>query len=116
MFTRHLIMKLKADSADEFSRIMESDILPPLRGQKGCRHEESFISAGLSEAVINSYWDTPEYAEAYNRTVYLEGLEALAGVLDGAPRVETFEISSSTFHRLTADRRAAFRTSKLGRD
>jgi hypothetical protein len=42
-------------------------------------------------------------------------LEALSKVLEGRPQVETFNISSSTFHRLTASRREAYRTSKLGR-
>jgi hypothetical protein len=115
MFTRHLIMNFKASSADEFTRIVESEILPQLRRQKGCRHEDTFITPALSEAVINSYWDTPEYAAAYDRTSYLEGLKSLAGVMDRAPQLETYEISSSTFHRLTAHRRDAYRTAQLGR-
>ena len=115
MFTRHLIMNFKANSAAEFTRIVEGEILPRLRMQKGCRHEDAFITPSLSEAVINSYWDTPGHAEAYNRTSYPEGLKSLAGVMDGAPRVESFEVSSSTFHMLTARRREAYRTSQLGR-
>ena len=105
MFTRRVIMGIKADSAAEFARIVESRILPQLRGQKGCRYEDSSITPALSEAVINSYWDTEECAEAYNGSAYLDGLKALAGVADGAPQVETFHISSSTFHMVTAQRR-----------
>jgi hypothetical protein len=115
MFTRRVIMQIKAGAAAEFTRIIELRVLPPLRGQEGCRHEDTFITPLFSEAVVNSYWDTEEYAQAYSRTAYPNVLKALAGVLDGAPRVESFQISSSTFHELTANRRGAYRASHLMR-
>jgi hypothetical protein len=82
-----------------------------LRGQKGIRHEDIFISPALSEAVLNSYWDSQECADGYGRTTYMAALKALSEVLDGRPRVETFNISSSTFHQITATRRETYRTS-----
>jgi hypothetical protein len=94
---------------------MESDVLPLLRAQKGCRHEDTFITPEFSEAVVNSYWDTEGVAEAYNRAAYSDGLKSLYGMFDGVPRVETFHISSSTFHALTAHRREAYRASHFGR-
>lgn len=112
MFTRRDIFRLKADSSAEFSRIAEGQVLPPLHGQQGCRHEQAFVNPELSEALINSYWDTEECVETYHRTAYAEGLKALAGVLEGVPQVETFHISSSTFHKLTANRREAGRISQ----
>ena len=33
MFTRRIIMQIKADAAAEFTRIVELQLLPPLRGQ-----------------------------------------------------------------------------------
>ena len=111
MFTRHVIMKLKADSAGGFARVVGGEVIPLLRRQKGFRHEGTFITPELSEAVVNSYWDTKEYAEAYKRAGYPEVLKALAKVVEGAPQVETFEISNSSFHRIRAKRRAANRSS-----
>jgi hypothetical protein len=116
MFTRRVIMGIKADSVAEFARIVDSQILPQLHGQKGCRYEDSSITALLSEAVINSYWDTEEYAQVYDGSAYLDGLKALSDVSDGAPRVESFHISSSTFHLVTAQRRGAYRTSRMGKN
>lgn len=115
MFTRRVIMNIKPGSAAEVGRIFKDEVIPPLRGQKGMRHDDTFITPQLSEAVLNSYWDTQEYAESYDRAAYPAALSALAGVLEGAPRVETFNISSATFHRLTAPRRAAYRASTFGR-
>jgi hypothetical protein len=115
MFTRRVVFQIKADSSAEFTRIIRGDVLPVLRAQAGCRHEDTFITPALSEAVVNSYWDTEARAEAYDRAAYKEGLEALAGVLDGAPRVESFHVSSATFHVLTAGRREAYRAAHFGR-
>jgi hypothetical protein len=112
MFTRRVVFQIMPDSSDEFKRIVEGQFLPPLRAQAGCCHEDTFITPVFSEAVVNSYWDTEEYAEEYARTAYPKGLQALAGVLDGAPLVESFQISSSTFHKIAANRREEYRTSQ----
>ena len=114
MFTRQVVMQIQPDSAAALGRIFETGVVPLLRGQKGMRHDDIFISPEISEAVMNSYWDTEAYADAYVRSSYPAVLTALSSVLEGTPRVETFEISSSTFHTVTAKRRAAYRTSKLG--
>jgi hypothetical protein len=115
MFTRRDILNIKSGSAAEAGRIFHDEVIPSLRRQKGMRHDDVFISPVLSEAVLNSYWDTPACAESYGRTTYPAALKALSKVLEGTPRVETFNISSTTFHQLTASRREAYRTSKLGR-
>ncbi len=116
MFTRRVIMNIKPGSAAEVGRIFEDEVIPLLRGQKGMRHDDTFISPQLSEAVLNSYWDTQEYAESYGRAAYPAALRALAEVSEGTPRVETFGISSSTFHLITARRREAYRTYTFGTD
>ncbi len=108
-------MGIKADSAAEFTRIVEGLVLPGLRRQKGCRHADSFTNPILSESVVNSYWDTEEYAEAYAAAADADGLRDLAEVAEGVPLVETFHISSSTFHLVTANRRSAYRAAQLGR-
>jgi hypothetical protein len=115
LFTRRIIFQVRADSSAEFTRIVEGQFLPPLRAQEGCRHGDSFITPAFSEAVINSYWDTEECAAVYARTTYTEGLRALEGVLDGPPRVETFQISGPTFHKITENRREECRASRLGK-
>lgn len=109
MFTRHVVMKIKPDSAAEFTRIIEDQVIPQLRGQEGCRHVDCSVVPALSEAVLNSYWDTEGYAAAYNGKANPEGLKSLAEVTDGVPEVEAFHISSATFHSITAKRRRAYR-------
>ena len=102
MFTRNVTLKLKANSAPDFTRLIENEIVPMLRKQNGFRDEITFIAPERSEAVVISFWETKENAEAYNRAGYPEALKTLSNVIEGTPKVETFELSNSTFHKLAA--------------
>lgn len=96
MFGRQVTMKLRANSATELTRIAESEIIPILRRQKGFRDETIFIAPDRAEAIANSFWDTPEDAEAYSRTGYSDVLRVLANTIEGIPTVRTFNFVSST--------------------
>ena len=102
MFGRQVTMKLKANAATELTRITESEIIPMLRRQKGFRDETIFIAPDRAEAVANSFWHTPEDAEAYSRTGYPEVLRALANTIEGIPTVKTFNFVTSTCNRTVA--------------
>jgi heme-degrading monooxygenase HmoA len=102
MFTRHVTIKLKENSASEFPRIIENEIIPLLRKQKGFRDEVTFVVPERSEALALSFWDTKEDAEAYDRTGYQEVLKVLAKVVEGNPRIETYKVANSTFHKIAA--------------
>ena len=102
MFARRVSMHLKANSAAELTRRMETDIIPLLRKQKGFRDEINFITTGGKEAFGISLWDRTEDADSYNRGTYPEVVKLLATVVEGTPQVETYEVSNSTFHKLPA--------------
>jgi len=99
MFGRHVTMQLKANSVVELPLIIENEVLPLLRKQKGLCDEISFVCPERLLAVSISLWDTKEDAEAYNLTGYLEVLKTLARVVEGTPTVATFETVTSTFHK-----------------
>ena len=99
MFARHVSIKLKANSAPEFNRLIESEILPLLRKQKGFRDEITLVAPERSLVLAISLWDTKGDAEAYNRAGYPEVLKGLSKVVEGTPKVETFEVSTSTFYK-----------------
>ncbi len=102
MFTRHVTMKLRANSAAEFTQLIENEIIPLLRKQQGFHDEITFVAPERSEAIANSFWDTKEDAEAYNRAGYQEVLKTLSKAVEGTPKVETFEVANSTFHKIAA--------------
>jgi len=102
MFARHVVVRLKAKAAPEFTRLVEKEIIPMLRKQKGFLDEIVFISPDLTEAVGNSFWKTQADAEAYSRRVYLEVVKSLETVVAGTPTVGTANVSNSTFHKIAA--------------
>jgi hypothetical protein len=82
--------------------LIQNEILPLLAKQPGFRDEITCLAPERSEAVAISFWDTKENAEMYNKTGYPEILKIVAKVVEGTPRVETFELSNSTLHKLGA--------------
>ena len=102
MFTRRVSMQLKPNSIAEFTQTIEKDILPLLRKQKGFQDEITFVVPGGTEAFAISFWDNRENAEAYNRETYPEVTKILARVVEGTPKVETYEVANSTFHKVAA--------------
>jgi hypothetical protein len=102
MYTRNVSMKLKVNSAKEFTQTLENEVIPVLRKQKGFKDEITLIAPERNDAVGISFWDRKEDAEAYNRDQYQDVLKTLAKVLDGTPKVESFEVANSTSHHIAA--------------
>lgn len=102
MFARNVSLRLKANSVGEYTRTLENEVIPLLRKQKGFQDEISLVNPNGTEAEAISLWDSKENAEAYNRGAYAEVQKALAKVLDGTPRVQTYEVGNSTFHKIAA--------------
>jgi heme-degrading monooxygenase HmoA len=100
MFARRVSMQLKPNSVAEFTQRIEKDILPLLRKQKGFQDEITFNVPGGTEAFGISLWENRENAEAYNHETYPEVTKILARVVEGTPKVETYEVSNSTFHKI----------------
>jgi heme-degrading monooxygenase HmoA len=102
MYTRNVSLKLKVNSAPEFTRTLENEIIPVLRKQKGFKDEITLIAPERNEAVAISFWNRKEDAEAYNREKYPEIVKMLSKVVEGTPRVESFEVANSTSHQIAA--------------
>jgi heme-degrading monooxygenase HmoA len=102
MFARKVSMQLKPGGAADFKQKIESEIIPLLRRQKGFLDEITFLYPNRKEVHAFSLWETAENAEAYNRVTYPEVTKVLASVVEGTPRVQTYEVLNSTFHKIAA--------------
>jgi hypothetical protein len=102
MFARSVSFHLKLGRAGEFTRLLDQDVIPVLRKQKGFQDEISLLAAGGGEAVGISVWDVKENAETYARGAYPGVLKALEPVVEGTPQVQTYEVANSTFHKIAA--------------
>jgi heme-degrading monooxygenase HmoA len=102
MFARIVNVRMKPNSVGEFTQTIEREIIPLLRKQKGFQDEIVCVVPGGTEAVAISLWDQKENAEAYSQKTYPEVQKALAKVVEGTPRIQTYEVSNSTFHKIAA--------------
>jgi hypothetical protein len=102
MYARRVSMKLKPNSTVEFTRRLEKEVIPMLRKQSGFQDEITFVAPGGTEAFGVSLWDTKQNADNYNRGGYAEVTKILEKLIDGAPRLETYEVANSTFHKIAA--------------
>ena len=102
MFARRVSLNLKPNTKAEFAQQLDKAIIPMLRKQKGFQDEITFVVPSGKEAFGISLWDNKDNAEAYNRGAYLEVAKLLSKVVEGTPRVETYEVSNSTYHKVGA--------------
>ncbi len=102
MYARRVSLQLKPNSTAEFTRRLEKQVIPMLRKQTGFRDEITFVAPAGTEALGVSLWDNKENADAYNRGPYAEVTKILANLVEGTPRVDTYEVSNSTFHKISA--------------
>jgi hypothetical protein len=99
MFACKLYMYLKNDGVLAFKLKVEGEIIPVLQKRRGFLEQIIFLYLNGREVQAFSLWETAEDAEAYNRETYPQIRRMLASVIEGNPRIETFEVLSSTLHK-----------------
>ena len=97
MFARNVSFHLKPGRTAEFTQLLDQNIIPLLRKQKGFQHEIALVAPGGADAVSISVWDVKENAETYARGAYPGVLKTLDQVLEGTPHVQMYDVSNSTF-------------------
>jgi hypothetical protein len=100
MFARNVSIHLKSNMLSDYTRTFEKDVLPMLRKQNGFKDEITLSNPGSVDVIAISLWENKANAEAYNTNAYPEVLKTLARMIDGTPKVQTFEDVTSTFHKL----------------
>ena len=99
MFARQVSLKLRTDSVARFARIIASEVVPLLQKQAGFADQITLVSPECTEATFITFWNNQESEEAFNRMQNPEVAKSLLEVVEGAPRVEVFEVINSTlFH------------------
>src|ERR1039457_6386014 len=102
MFARNVTFHLKSNTHSDYTRTLENDVLPLLRKQKGFKEEITLSNPNSQDAIAISLWENKANADAYNTNTYPEVLKTLAKMIDGTPKVQTFESVTSTFHNVLA--------------
>ncbi|MGA8220752.1 MAG: antibiotic biosynthesis monooxygenase [Candidatus Acidiferrales bacterium] len=95
-FIRHITLQLKKNSAPQFPAVIENEILPLLRKQKGFLDQVVLVAPNSTEVLAISVWENKEFAEIYNHESYPEVSRILNTYIDGLPVVKNFEVLYAT--------------------
>jgi heme-degrading monooxygenase HmoA len=107
MFTRTVEVITKSGKARELSNTINDKVLPILKKQAGFVDETVLVSDAEPNRVLAiSYWNTKEDAERYNREQYPAIHDMIRSLLDTEPVVRTFNVDTSTTHKIAATRAA----------
>jgi heme-degrading monooxygenase HmoA len=87
--------------------MIEEKIVPILKKQAGFVDETVLVSDSEPNRVLGlSFWNRKEDADRYHREQYPQIHEMLKHLLETDPNIRTFDVESSTTHRIAA-RKAA---------
>src|SRR5580692_6203305 len=102
MFALSVSILLKPNRFADHNRLIDTEALPLLRKQKGFQDEITIVAPNGVDAVAISLWHQNENAGAYSRDAYPGLLKTLSKVVEGTPQVHTYEVASSTLHKIAA--------------
>jgi heme-degrading monooxygenase HmoA len=105
MYTRIVETTSKHGKARELCHTIDEKVLPILKKQTGFVDELVMVSDSDPNRVVSiSFWKTREDAERYDREQFDNVKKTIQHTLDGAPDVRTFDVHTSTAHRITAEK------------
>jgi heme-degrading monooxygenase HmoA len=82
-------------------------VLPILKKQKGFVDETVLVSDKEDNRVLSlSFWNRREEAEEYHRAEYQRVHELVRNLLKAEPMIRTFDVHTSTTHRIAAGKAA----------
>jgi len=107
MYTRVVELTSKSEKARELCNTIEEKVMPILKKQAGFVDETVLASDAEPNRVLGiSFWNSKEDAERYHREQYPQIHETMKHLLETDPVIRTFDVQSSTTHRIAA-RKAA---------
>jgi quinol monooxygenase YgiN len=107
MFTRIVELRAKPGKTDELCRAAGEKVLPFLKKQQGFQDEIVLVSnTDPNRVLAQSFWSRREDAERYHRERFSQIAEMLRPLCESEPVVSTFDVSTSTVHRITLGKAA----------
>jgi quinol monooxygenase YgiN len=107
MYTRVVELTTKPSKARELSDTINDKVLPILKKQRGFVDEAVLVSDTDSTRILAlSFWNSKEDAERYRQEQYPKIQDTLEPLLETEPAIRTFEVHTSTTHRIAAGKAA----------
>jgi heme-degrading monooxygenase HmoA len=107
MYTRTVELISKPGKARELCNTIDDKVLPILKRQAGFVDETVIVSDTEPDRVLAlSFWKTREDAQRYEREQFDAVQRAIQHLLEAAPEVSTFDVHTSTAHKVAAEKAA----------
>lgn len=107
MFTRVVELNTKNGKARDVCNTIREKALPILKTQNGFVDEITLVSTTDPNQVLAlSFWNTRDDAERYHSQQFQTVTNLIRGSIEGDPTVKTFDLESSTAHRIAAGKAA----------
>ena len=108
MFTRTVEVTSKSGKARELTSTINDKVLPILKKQAGFVDETLLVSETEPNQILAlSFWNSKEDAERYQREQYPAIHEMVRHLLEAEPVIRTFNVESSTTHKVGVAQKAA---------
>ena len=107
MYSRIVECRVRPDKRDEFSRKLRDQVMPILQKQPGFVDTIGLIhETDTGRVLAISFWQRKEDADRYAQQHFKEVLEIIRPIIDGDPRVETFQVETSASSKLLSTQAA----------
>lgn len=107
MFTRIVEITTKSGKAQEMATAIREKVLPILQKQNGFVDETVLVPDNEPNRVLAmSFWNRQEDAQRYHDTQYTNVRNAVQHLMEGEPQVRTFNVHSSTIHKIATGKAA----------
>jgi quinol monooxygenase YgiN len=107
MFTRIVEINAKSGKVSELANTINDKVLPILKKQAGFVDEAVLTSDTEPNRIIGlSFWNSKEDAMRYHQDGYPKVNEILSPLLESTPVIRTFDVHTSTTHRIAAGKAA----------
>jgi heme-degrading monooxygenase HmoA len=107
MFTRLVEMTSKSGKSQELADTINDKAVPILKKQRGFVDEIVLVSSGDPNRVLAlSFWNKKEDAEEYQREQYQKIHDTLQHLFETEPEIRTFDVHTSTTHKIAASKAA----------
>jgi heme-degrading monooxygenase HmoA len=107
MFTRVVELISESGKAKELANTINEKVVPILKKQRGFIDETVLVSDTQPTRVLGlSFWNSKEDADRYHQEEYPKIREMLKHLLETEPNIRTFDVHTSTTHRIVAGKAA----------
>src|ERR1700732_1686634 len=107
MYTRVVEVTSKSGKARELCTIINDKVLPILTKQAGFVDETVLVSDTEPNRVLAlSFWNNREDAQQYQREQFDTVQKTIQHLIETEPTIRTFDVHTSTAHKVTAKQAA----------